>query len=389
MTRGAGKDFKESAGDWILETISRSPEEIHCHACNTGIRDYVVVRNKENGNRLILGTVCYDKLLQFLQTANVSSPLQSRKEHIRLLKQKTDREIGQTVMKWLEAENVAGHVPQHLSLAVVHMTNFGYAPSIELADAMVEFYKANRKVFVERFIIEARTFRHRKLLPNYTVLANIDRIRAIIKKCAEVDRSMNEKHMKALAERIRLHGQIVKLRELSGRFRQEALNDELSLLIEELTALTKIKTAYTFLRKVSGVIDEAKKWYNNNHFLIWSELVVYRAPNGLFYTEDLRLQVWREVRHLEVVGGESISKPGVYVGFANFDAGVLRVTAKPADDYGFPIARFDKPHKGIQGAFVGRLKHSLVMPVFPVQSVGLYVFLPVEVKPTVIRAFVF
>jgi hypothetical protein len=222
---GASKsrELGGAAKEWRLHKINASLEWSNCQLCNTRIKICVVLKNKENGNFVVLGEDCYDKLVQFLSIGQVQSALPARDGHSnelrghwrQLLKDLKDR----TVVGWLREEFEAGRITGELVGAIHTILNLGFAPTTEDADKVVGFYKATRRFklaqlarFQTRYVgrmlemvtIAETGFRHRNLLPKEVTIDQFEKIEHILERDWEVGEKLRKIAQKKNAAEMRL-----------------------------------------------------------------------------------------------------------------------------------------------------------------------------------------
>ena len=114
-----GRDLQDAANEWRFSSLHASKEPLNCQLCNTRIITCVTLHNTVNGNYIVLGENCYDKLLAFLRSGRVKSALPSRdaqtqklRRHWKgLLRRLKDR----TVVGWFREELQAGRLPDDIA----------------------------------------------------------------------------------------------------------------------------------------------------------------------------------------------------------------------------------------------------------------------------------
>jgi len=186
-----GRDLKEAACEWTFERID-AEEGGHCQLCNRKIVNYVLLRNRTNNNRLVIGEDCYDKLIHFLEAGRVESTLPTRDSHSGELRDYWRGELrklsDRTVVGWLREELASDRVPAEIRPLVYTITRLGFAPTKSDADQVIKYYKATRKFSIGVLIgFDAlRFFRHKKFMPAEITIDNVDRVKAIIERDAEV-----------------------------------------------------------------------------------------------------------------------------------------------------------------------------------------------------------
>lgn len=140
----SGKEtLGEAAPLWCFSHFGVETEDgKHCHLCHSRLKNWVAIKNTENGVVLIIGHDCYDKLISFLATKKLESlNLGSRKRYISEIKKYCKQHINESFLAWFETES---GLPEILRSTLAFIKRFGYAPSLETAQAIVEHYKNNR-----------------------------------------------------------------------------------------------------------------------------------------------------------------------------------------------------------------------------------------------------
>lgn len=114
----------------------------HCQLCHSHIQLWVAIHHAKNGMMLFVGHDCYDKFVDFLVTNQVESrTIITRKQQIALIKQYCRTHISESFLKWFTTQDIPGELRNVLNF----IEWFGYAPTRESAEALVAFYKMNRR----------------------------------------------------------------------------------------------------------------------------------------------------------------------------------------------------------------------------------------------------
>ena len=81
------RDLAAAVQEWCFHKLHASSQQHSCQLCNAHIKVCVTLKNNVNGNFLVLGSDCYDKLLQFLSNGRVESALPNREKRASQLRQ--------------------------------------------------------------------------------------------------------------------------------------------------------------------------------------------------------------------------------------------------------------------------------------------------------------
>lgn len=170
-----------AAAEWY--TIKTTDEIDRCHLCNTRIQHGVVLRNNENGNVMVIGQICHEKLALLIVTNHVKSPRAFTGGRNKTLRRYTKNHLDETVLGWFEEESKAGRLPTVVSGILEIVKTFGFAPSKEAVDEMVRYYCQNRQ-FPIRVLIgrDLTRFPHPGLLPNTISINQGDQMLRIIER---------------------------------------------------------------------------------------------------------------------------------------------------------------------------------------------------------------
>lgn len=152
LTVASGKDkLEEAAPLWRFSHFGMEVGEYkHCHLCHSRINTWVAIKNAGNGVVLLIGHDCYDKLISFLATKKLESlNLGVRKSYISEIKKYCKKHINESFLAWFGAEKC---LSENLKATLDFIKKFGYAPSLETAQALVEHYKNNRLFSLEELL---------------------------------------------------------------------------------------------------------------------------------------------------------------------------------------------------------------------------------------------
>lgn len=144
LVTASGKEtLGEAAPQWRFSHFGIEAEDgKHCHLCHSRLKNWVAIKNTENHVMLIIGHDCYDKLMSFLATKKLESlNLGSRKRYISEIKKYCKEHINESFLAWFETES---DLPEILRSTLAFIKQFGYAPSLETAQTIVEHYKNHR-----------------------------------------------------------------------------------------------------------------------------------------------------------------------------------------------------------------------------------------------------
>ncbi len=139
-----GKALEEAAPLWRFSHFGAEDSGYrNCQLCHSRMKLWLAIRNAENGVVLFIGHDCYDKLVSFLVTKKLESlSLGSRKEYISAIKKYCKKNITESFLTWFGEQEEA---PEELRVTLAFIEKFGYAPTIEAAEALVAYYKVMRR----------------------------------------------------------------------------------------------------------------------------------------------------------------------------------------------------------------------------------------------------
>ena len=379
MSRAAGKPFEESAKDWRVEQIARSRDGLHCQVCNTRLNDYIILVNAKNRNRVIIGCDCYDKLIRYLFTGNVESGLKDRGALVKELKDRTKAVFDETVMGWLTKELAEGRVEADLRPTIESIRDFGFAPNLDDANRLVDFYTSHRKFFIERLVPECRTFRLRWWLPSHITINQVDRVKDIIYRSNQID-ALRAKRARVTAVSVAALRSI--LREAEGMIKfghQElVITEELEIICERVRDLLSISGSLSFVRFAPADIDELSFWLDGIRPLTWMRTRVYRTSSGEYYMKDVVRLSWLKVVVAKVFGFEDHTKSSIYVAYYSHYFREIMMTAVNADLTDLKFTKLDTPHPTQPGAFIGR--YGKKVKIVPVEHVSRGTYVTMQVR---------
>ena len=197
----------EAAPLWSMERLGVANEEKHCDFCHTPIRYYVRIRcsSPKGVPHRDIGHDCYEIVQQAVVTKEIdSAKLRELRPHIKRMKQYVKRNITSSVAAWLKA---AKDLPAELQPELSMVEAVGYASSVEAAEALVAYYKANKKYRLKdrlavAYLVILDEYPRRAELPREATIADIQEIeRAIGEWYKEMNR---EKGRRREEERLAL-----------------------------------------------------------------------------------------------------------------------------------------------------------------------------------------
>lgn len=143
IAASGGGTLQERAPLWQFSHFGVETEGFkHCHLCHSRMKNWVAIRNTQNGVILVIGHDCYDKLVSFLATKKLESlNMAGRKSYISAIKKYCKQYINESFLSWFDGQS---KIPEEIQEAIAFIKKFGYAPSLVIAEAIVSFYKAHR-----------------------------------------------------------------------------------------------------------------------------------------------------------------------------------------------------------------------------------------------------
>lgn len=174
-------------------------ERVNCRLCHASLVHIAHYRDDKNGMAIQIGPDCALKLERLKDTGELRAITQTEGTYRSRLKTRLREAIGSdedvlalhaggkrkilaAMTTWLSAQE---DLPEHLREAVRFVEQFGYAPSTDLARAIVEYYKARRR-FPTREMLTCRestdltAHPHWKLFPEGITLARLPKLLALI-----------------------------------------------------------------------------------------------------------------------------------------------------------------------------------------------------------------
>lgn len=143
VAASGGKILEEAAPLWRFSHFGAEKTGFrHCQLCHSRMKLWLAIRNTSNGVVLFIGHDCYDKLVAFLATKKLESlSLGSRKQYISKIKKYCKQNINESFLAWFGEQTA----PKELQETIKFIEKFGYAPTLEAAEALVLFYKTTRR----------------------------------------------------------------------------------------------------------------------------------------------------------------------------------------------------------------------------------------------------
>lgn len=150
VAASGGKTLEEAAPLWRFSHFGAEKSAFkHCQLCHSRMKLWLAIRNTANGVVLFIGHDCYDKLVSYLATKKLESvSLGSRKQYISTIKKYCKQNITESFLAWF-GEQAA---PEELTETLKFIEKFGYAPTLEAAEALVLFYKTTRRFSLEELL---------------------------------------------------------------------------------------------------------------------------------------------------------------------------------------------------------------------------------------------
>ena len=313
MSRAAGKPFETSAKEWCVERLGFSGQKMNCQVCNRALNNYVVLVNRVNSNRIIIGHNCYDKLIHFIKVGRVESMLGDRHSYTGALKKRTAEIVSHTVIGWFRAELDARRITDDdLRHTVSHIEDFGFAPSVEDAQKLVDYYKDHRYVFVEKMVPEVRRWRLRKFIPNHIRIGYVDRLYKLIEQSAAIRRDL----VTLRALRVTVRPRLEEMRdEVNGMIefghQEPVITEELELIAERIDELLGPCNQRRFARVAITETQELMWWIDQVRPLTWKRIHVRRSASGKFHVKKAG-GGFVEVFPGDLMGAEHVVRKGVY-----------------------------------------------------------------------------
>ena len=150
VAASGGKALEETALQWRFSHFGAEKSTFkHCQLCHSRMKLWVAIKNSVNGVVLFIGHDCYDKLVTYLATKKLESVnLGSRKRYISAIKKYCRQHINESFLAWFGEQDA----PEELKETLRFIEKFGYAPTLEMAEALVLFYKTTRRFPLEELL---------------------------------------------------------------------------------------------------------------------------------------------------------------------------------------------------------------------------------------------
>ncbi len=389
------RDLHGAAKEWKFFRLHAAREMQSCQLCNTRIVNCVTLQNTENGNYLVLGENCYDKLLSYLRSGRVKSTLPSRDAQTRklrrhwkvLLKNLKDR----TVVGWFREELQAGRLPADITEIVYTISRIGLAPTTGDADRVIAFYKATRRFPIEALLAwyELRDFSHRKLLPTSITIEQIDRVQAIITRGRKLidqlrrlkwqssERERWTRLIKVSIDRLNImHMQLTNAAEL-GIERATAPIPSLTKVIDQLKAFNPETYDLESLERVALKFNRVAErtivryqWYLKN-----PETILVVLEYGRRYVLAKRHNHWQRLKPIDISYQTGIDhETGLYSAVVLDDQSPVKVQLieRWEANEAFKEVDFSVPSKKIPGTYVAMMNGKVVLPSASIRTPGTY-----------------
>ncbi|MBI2035894.1 MAG: hypothetical protein HYT12_04440 [Candidatus Liptonbacteria bacterium] len=150
-TASGGLPLTEAAPLWRFSHfgVEMDGDFKHCHLCHSRMKLWIAIWNTANGVVLFIGHDCYDKLVSFLATKKLESlSLGSRKEYVSAIKKYCKQNITESFLAWFGEQEA----PAELKATLAFIEKFGYAPTLEAAEALVAYYKTTRRFKLDELL---------------------------------------------------------------------------------------------------------------------------------------------------------------------------------------------------------------------------------------------
>lgn len=150
VAASGGKTLETTASQWHFSHFGAEKSVFkHCQLCHSRMKLWVAIRNTANGVMLFIGHDCYDKLVTYLATKKLESVnLGSRKQYISAIKKYCRQNITESFLTWFRGQDAS----EELKVTLKFIEKFGYAPTLEAAEALVLFYKTTRRFPFEELL---------------------------------------------------------------------------------------------------------------------------------------------------------------------------------------------------------------------------------------------
>lgn len=374
------RELDSAAREWSLVRIHASKSWHNCQLCNKKIKTCVTLSNSENGNYLVVGEECHEKLVHLVNHGKVErvSPIRAIKGNLRRYwKRLADR----TVVGWLKDEMSAGRLTGEVADIVYTIERLGFAPTTDDADTVIVFYKSTRRFPLENLFRwgELFDFRHSRLLPKTITINQIDRIKKLIakdkvvrEKLEAIRRKLAEKRlfdervtnviarMKDLAEKLRLaFGNGVE-KALASAEAVEKKVDVISRLVQNTSEVTSFYKVGCKAEKMASATESIHRWNLANPETILS----VRSARGryILVKQDGR---WHRITQLECYVEKGVqSVTGVYravVLGGDRQCLVKLVEQLESSDVLLELD-FTEPSRSKPGFFVAKHRGKIVLP---------------------------
>lgn len=389
------RDLRNAAKEWRFSSLHVSGKSLQCQLCNTCINKCVTLHNTVNGNYLVLGENCYDKLLGYLKSGRVKSALPSRdaqtkklRQHWKgLLKKLKDR----TVVGWFRDELQDGRLPADIAEIVYTISRIGLAPTTEDADRIIAYYKATRRFPINALVRwqELLDVQHRNLLPTMITIGQIDRVKRILARGRELYTQRCQMRYEA-TERRQLNGWISsslkKLTTLRDRLQTASQNGitraaraqaEVERILVELSAsIEKTHDLVTLRKTESWILHTVNQTCDN---LQWKEkepekiLLVMRGRRQYILVK--RNNRWQRLSSIMITSSmRHYPDTGVYSGIVLDHETPVKVNPLEELDLAqeLPSLEFSVPSQKVPGTFVAMMNGKIVLPSWSIRKPGTY-----------------
>ncbi len=397
--------------DWFLrigKAQNSQSEDLRCQFCNTRMKNYVILGNKKNGNRLLIGNDCYDKLETFLANGKIESALPQRKTYVKEARAYWKKVvIDKTFLGWFEIQNSESKLPEAIAELFLLVQRLGYAPTTQQADEIVEYYKFTRtfcpQVLLSHSFLD---FSHKNLIKGDITIAQSERLKLLIDADAKLHRQFaanrradeNWRYYKQdltrICERVNSDIKAARLHNIEVDEKQAAIFADITQRIKQLPEL----------RPRDFPQDRAYKKLRNSleGWKIWAdplgkpqEKVILLPPDPgqvppFGHRRYLRNELgrWKSHRFVAEKLPEQ-TEPTMFLARVYWVECNLRMrldSEVPAD---FPEIDFFTKSRNYPGEFVGKFRDKIVLPQRKITKPGKYRVFLMNDQGTYYRAWVF
>lgn len=389
------RDLPGAAKEWRFFRLHATAESLECHLCNIRINNCVTLRNTVNGNYLVCGEDCYDKLLAFLRSGRVKSALPSRDAPTRklrrhwkgLLRKLKDR----TVVGWLREELQAGRLPDDIAAIVYTISRIGLAPTTADADRVIAHYKATRLFTIVTLLgkYSLRDFYHRGLMPTSITINQIERVKAIIDRGRAFANTRYQRRWEADTRRRftqELASSISKLTALRDQL-QTASQAGVTRAAEAVATVERVISKLTSLNytaydtrslqevgwKIENIVEktiDAEQWHQMDPETVLFVNQHFHRPYILVKRDNR----WQRLSPITFDTVMNSDETGLYTAVVLDHTTPVKVELHEQldDEKEMPFLDFTVPSKKVPGTFIAMLNGKIVLPSRPIRTPDSY-----------------